>query len=139
MDYISTKAVYIAVGIFVTISIVSGIMFIMNQISNVYSDVNSTDVNIKNRFSEYTMYENVELSGLDLINTVKKYSDYNNVKICIGTNTDEINNTDFINKTKLPSYNKEIEYKKNYNVNVEPKKNNNNDDTEIMLIIFKEK
>ena len=46
MDSITNKALIIAVGIFITISITSGILFVINAMRDVYQDVYQTDISL---------------------------------------------------------------------------------------------
>ena len=81
MDFIGTKAIYIAVAIFITLSITTAILVTFNQVTDIYQKVYNTDVGIKKEFNEFTMYQNTQMSGLELYNTVRKFKDDNNILI----------------------------------------------------------
>lgn len=100
MDFMANKALMIGVGIFITLAIASGVLMIVDNIRQIYSQVYETDTNITSRFGEYDKYENSELLGIDLINAVKKYKNNSNVKIYLGSGTrNPITNTASINKS----------------------------------------
>ena len=69
----ANRALMFGVGIFVTVIIISGIMFIFSQMKGVYKQVNSTDTSITARFGKYASYDNTEVTGLDVINCANKY------------------------------------------------------------------
>lgn len=73
MSDISNKALIIAVSLFITISITSSILLIMSHFKDIYAEVEKTDINIGNRFTEFDKYDNTTLTGLDVKNTIKKY------------------------------------------------------------------
>lgn len=73
MDSITNKALIIAVGVFVTIAITSGILLTINQMKDIYSKVYETDTNITNRFDEFDAYENAEKTGIEVANAFSKY------------------------------------------------------------------
>ena len=54
----ANRALMFGVGIFVTVIIISGIMFIFSQMKGVYKQVNSTDTSITARFGKYASYDN---------------------------------------------------------------------------------
>ena len=83
MDFLSTKVIYIAVGLFITIVITTSIVFTISKVSQIYGQVNKTDIDIKSGIAEFAMYDNTTLYGIDLVNTVKKYKVDNNVVINI--------------------------------------------------------
>lgn len=64
MGEATNKAIMIGVGLFVTLMIVSGIMFIFSQMKEVYKQVGTTDTTIGNRFGEYASYNNTQVTGL---------------------------------------------------------------------------
>ena len=81
MGEATNKAIMIGVGLFVTLMIVSGIMFIFSQMKEVYKQVGTTDTTIGNRFGEYASYNNTQVTGLDVINCANKYYNENLVVI----------------------------------------------------------
>lgn len=100
MDFLSTKALTIAVGISISLSITSAILFTLNQITQVYQDVYNVDVSIKKQFTNYAMYDGTIMTGLEMYNTAKKYRDSTTVNVrnhFSGTNN--INTTNWITFT----------------------------------------
>lgn len=73
MENSTNKAIVIAVGIFVTVAITSGILFSINEMKNIYSQVYETDTSITSRFSEFDAFDGTVVTGVDVINAVKKY------------------------------------------------------------------
>lgn len=84
MDEISNKAISIGVAIFITIAIVSGVFYVINQMKVIYGQVYETDISIQSRFSEFDGYENTEKSGIEVLNAIKKYLNNSFVKVYIG-------------------------------------------------------
>lgn len=73
MSALSNKAIIIAVGLFVTIAITSGILYTVSQIKNIYKGVYETDISITRGFDEYDKYDNTVLTGIDMLNAANKY------------------------------------------------------------------
>lgn len=73
MENSANKAIMIGVGIFVTVAITSGILFSINQMKNIYSNVYETDTSMTSRFSEYDAFDNTIVTGVDVINAINKY------------------------------------------------------------------
>jgi len=84
VEVLSQKALVIAVGIAISLTITSSILFTLNQITLIYQDVYTTDVSIKNQFSEFAMYQGTEMLGIDMYNTAKKYKDNPMVNVTSG-------------------------------------------------------
>lgn len=99
MDFLSTKALTIAVGIAVSLTITSSILFTLNQITKIYQGVYNTDISIRKQFTEFAMYDGTLMTGLEMINTAKKYKDNQSVNVIYSGNT--INTTSWINIYKL--------------------------------------
>lgn len=112
MDESASKAIQIAVGIFVTIIIATGVIYVINNIKDVYGGVYKTNVGLQNEFYEFDEYENTVKTGIDLLNTVKKYLDSSIVKIHLNTD----NKNEYINK-KTSSYYQNYLNKRNSNTN----------------------
>lgn len=110
MDEISNKAITIGVAIFITIAIVSGVFYVINQIKAIYGQVYETDVSIQSMFSEFDEYENAEKSGVEVLSTVKKYLENPLVKIRIGNNEITSTSTFYTQYTNALSQGKEIEF-----------------------------
>lgn len=100
MDDSATKAIQIAVGVFITIIITTGVIYVINNIKDVYGGVYKTNVGLQDEFYEFDEYENTEKTGIDLLNTVKKYLDSNIVKVHLNTD----NNNDYINRRDSTYY-----------------------------------
>ena len=101
MDEISSQAISIAVGVFVTIAIVSGVFYVINEMKVIYEQVYETDISIQSSFSEFEQYDNTVKTGIDVLNVVKKYLNNSQVKITIsGVEIDETSTfyTNYVNK-----------------------------------------
>lgn len=82
MEWISARSIYIGVGIFVTLAIVSGVVLSFNKMGDIYGQVAKTEISIKDQFDNvYAMYNGAKLNGVDLLNTLKKYEDDKNVNV----------------------------------------------------------
>ncbi len=95
MSSITNKALVIAVGIFVTIAITSGILLTIGKMRDIYQNVYQTDISLSNKFSEFDEYDGTEKTGLEVANTLNKYqagnyySDYNvTVSVNVGVDKD---------------------------------------------------
>lgn len=89
MENSANKAIMIGVGIFVTVAITSGILFSINQMKDIYSNVYETDTSMTSRFSEYDAFDNTIVTGVDVINAISKYkleSDGGKVSLAVGVN-----------------------------------------------------
>lgn len=73
MDEITSKALTIGVAVFITIAITSGLLIVIDQIKGIYGQVYETDISLQSSFSEFDAYDNVQKTGIDVINTIKKY------------------------------------------------------------------
>lgn len=69
----ANKALMFGVGIFITVIIISGIMFIFSQMQEIYKQVDSTDTTITSRFGKYASYDNTKVTGLEVINCANKH------------------------------------------------------------------
>lgn len=81
MDYMSNKALIIAVSLIVTMAVASAVLLIINQVTTIYGQVYETDTSIQNTFNEFDSYDNTEKTLLEFLNTVKKYRNNSNVTI----------------------------------------------------------
>jgi len=84
VEFLSAKALTIAVGVAVSLTITSAVLFTLNQITQIYQDVYSTDVSIKKQFIQYSMYQGTVMTGLEMYNTAKKYKDSKEVTVKSG-------------------------------------------------------
>lgn len=84
MDDITTRAIVIAVNVFITITIVSLVVIMFFQMREVYGLVATTETSIYNKFDDvYSMYHGKVETGIGLLNTLKKYEDNNDPQIKI--------------------------------------------------------
>ena len=104
MDYMSNKALIIAVSLIVTMTVASAVLLIINQVTTIYGQVYETDTSIQNTFDEFDSYDNTEKTLLEFLNTLKKYRNNSNVTI-------RYNSIDF---TKIEEKDKEIDNLKIY-------------------------
>lgn len=81
MDYMSNKALIIAVSLIVTMTVASALLLIINQVTTIYGQVYETDTSIQNTFDEFDSYDNTEKTLLEFLNTLKKYRNNSNVTI----------------------------------------------------------
>ena len=81
MDYMSNKALIIAVSLIVTMAVASAVLLIINQVTTIYGQVYETDTSIQNTFDEFDSYDNTEKTLLEFLNTIKKYRNNSNVTI----------------------------------------------------------
>jgi hypothetical protein len=120
MDFISNKALYIAVGLFISIVIASSVIFTMSKMKEVYSKVDKADVNIQSGIDEYSMYNNTIVLGIDVYNTAKKYninsSFRKNTNIVVRIVSTEINNAIWLEANK-DTFDLETRYNATYSIN----------------------
>ena len=98
MESVTNKALVIAVGIFITIAITSGILFVISAMRDVYEDVYETDISLTSKFSEFDKFDNTEVTGLDIANALNKYSqdEYKNyVSFSYSSGVHNLTDTDF--------------------------------------------
>ena len=122
MDYISNKALIIAVSLLITMGIASAVLYTINQVTGIYKTVYETDTLIQSNFDEFDAYDDVEKTKLDLLNTAKKYKDSSTVYITTKkqsdvnlANVNEVKN-DRINQTvNITSLNNELGVTENFN------------------------
>lgn len=113
----ANRALMFGVGIFVTVIIISGIMFIFSQMKGVYKQVNSTDTSITARFGKYTSYDNTEVTGLDVINCANKY--YKENLVVVEYNGFSVNDENGINYLNDQYNNGILKYEDKYKSTVE--------------------
>ena len=80
MDYMSNKALVIAVSLLVTMGIASAVLYTINQVMGIYKDVYETDTLIQSNFDEFDAYDGAVKTELDLLNVAKKYKKIYNEK-----------------------------------------------------------
>ena len=126
MDEISTKAIIIGVSIFVTLIILTVIVFEFQQIQSVYKQVGQTNISFEEQLDEFDKYRdsNNLFTGLDVRNTVKKYANNKTVDVCIISVTGEVCN----DRIQIEN----LDYKKEYSSRLD-------ESTNIFKIIFSER
>ena len=93
MEYMSNKALVIAVSLIISMSIASAVILVINQVMTVYKQVYETDTSIKSGFDEFDSYDNTTKTALEVLSTIKKYKDNSLVEIIVagqGNNKDDI-------------------------------------------------
>lgn len=84
MDDLGVRAVIIGVGIFVTIMIMSIMIIMFSQMSEIFGLVASTDTSIYNKFDDiYSMYHGKTENGIGLLNTLKKIEENSNKNLIV--------------------------------------------------------
>lgn len=91
MEEMSSKAINIGVALFITIIIISGVFYVINQVKTIYGQVYETNTSIQDRFSEFDQFDNTKKTGIDVLNAVKKYRNNSLVKF-EGINPDSLYN-----------------------------------------------
>lgn len=81
MDYMSNKALVIAVSLLITMGIASAVLYTINQVMGVYKTVYETDTSIQSNFDEFDAYDGAEKTKLELLNSLKKYKNNSAVAI----------------------------------------------------------
>ena len=81
MDFITSKAMIIAVGIFVTVIITSSVFIILGYVLDIYGNVSKIDYAYIMQVGEYDRYNNVILSGTEVLNMCNKFKNDKKVTI----------------------------------------------------------
>lgn len=132
MSFVTNKAFTIAVGIFVTIAIASGILIIFSNVNSIYGNVRNKDISLSSRFNEYDMYNNTEMTGLDVINTARKYALDGTVRVIDILTGEQLNI-----ESKLASLKSKIVYHDIYKVTVELVQDSTNKDNVNVIKVYK--
>ena len=111
------KAIGLGVGIFITLLIVSGVITIFSQMQQIYSNVSNTDTNVTTRFGKFAMYDNTEITGLDLVNCANKY--YNENLVVVSYSGRDLNNADGVNYLQELVDNGTLKYEDKFRSTVE--------------------
>lgn len=111
------RAIMIAVGLFVTVIIISGIMFIFSQMQEIYKNVDDTDTSITSKFGKYASYDNTTITGLDMINCANKY--YSNNLVIVMYGNIQLNTKEGIEYLNNEFENENIKYENLYSSIVE--------------------
>lgn len=98
MSEISNKAIMISVSLLVTIAITSSIIMVIGYFRDIYKTVDKTDISIRQGLTSFDMYDNTEMTGLELINTYNKYK--NNAIVNVYYNNNIIKEDFIISKEK---------------------------------------
>lgn len=83
MDYMSNKALTIAVSLIVTMMIASAVLYTINQVNGVYKTVYETDTLIQSNFDEFDAFDGAVKTQLDLLNAAKKYKNNDSVQVTL--------------------------------------------------------
>lgn len=85
MDELATKAIIIGVSIFVTLVIVTVLIFEFTQIQSLYKTTAETNVTFESKLDEFNKYKDSTnyFNGLDVKNTIEKYRGDATVEICL--------------------------------------------------------
>lgn len=86
----ASRAIMFGVGMFITVIIASSIFSLFSQAKDVFSQVGKTNTDIMKGFGEYPMYNNTQVTGLDVINCANKY--YDNRTIIVMYDGNQLNN-----------------------------------------------
>ncbi len=88
MDEIAVKAVVIGVSIFVTLLIVTVVIFEFSEIKQLYKQTAETNITFEGRLDEFDKYRdsNTEFYGIDVQNTIDKYENDKSVDVCVSEN-----------------------------------------------------
>lgn len=117
MGEAANKALMFGVGVFITVIIISGIMFIFSQMQEIYKQVGTTDTTITSRFGKYSSYDNTKVTGLEVINCANKY--YKENLVVVTYNGFEVNTDSGLNYLDEQYNNGNLKYEDYYQSIVE--------------------
>lgn len=101
MDYITSKVFVIAVGILVTLTIVTGVIFVLSNVNEIFNAVENTNTSIYDQYDNiYSTYSGATLNTVGLLNTLRKYEEEDGMHILVSFNIGE-EATEYTNKTEL--------------------------------------
>lgn len=138
MDYTTSKAFVIGVGIFVTLIIVGAFILVLNVVADIYNATENTNTSISAQFDNiYSMYAGAELNALNLMNTLRKYETDTAVRIGVKFKANEDiqysgSNTALLEEISDMVQFGTLSYEKMFNVSVV-------EDDLIIRVIFTEK
>lgn len=138
MDYTTSKAFVIGVGIFVTLIIVGAFILVLNVVADIYNATENTNTSISAQFDNiYSMYAGAELNALNLMNTLRKYETDTDVRIGVKFKANEDiqysgSNTALLEEISDMVQFGTLSYEKMFNVSVV-------EDDLIIRVIFTEK
>ena len=88
MDFVTSKAMLVAVGVFVTIIITSGIFVILGYVLDIYGNIAKLDYASLAEIDEFSRYNvtigdgtNGTLYGYEILNMINKYKNDSEVEI----------------------------------------------------------
>lgn len=126
MDYTTSKAFIIGVGIFVTLTIVSLFIVVLNIVVDIYNSTETTDTSIIAQFDNlYSMYSGAELNALNLMNTLRKYETDTTVRIGVKFKTNAAvdygdgSNVGLLEDIEKMYFEGKLEYERRFIVKVE--------------------
>ncbi len=111
------KAIMIGAGLFITVIIISGIMFVFSQMQEIYKHVDDTDTSITSKFGKYASFDNTTITGLDMINCANKY--YNNNEVVVIYGNIQLNTQEGIDYLNNEYENGNIKYEYTYSSTVD--------------------
>lgn len=138
MDYTTSKAFVIGVGIFVTLIIVGAFILVLNVVADIYNATENTNTSILAQFDNvYSMYSGAEFNALNLMNTLRKYETDTSIRIGVKFKANDEVEYGNSNAGLLASLDEKIvlgtlSYEKMFNVSVV-------EDNLVIRIIFTEK
>lgn len=83
MDSNATKFIYLAVGIFISLGIITGLILSLSAYVEAFDIVESSSLGIRGDFLEVEKYNGVTLKGMDVLNVVKKYAEDDYVSVIV--------------------------------------------------------
>ena len=75
MDSNAVKFIYLAVGLFISLGLITGLILSINAYTKAFDIVESSSMGIRGDFLEVERYNGVTLKGMDVLNVVKKYAE----------------------------------------------------------------
>lgn len=82
MDEISTRYIIMAVGIYITLIVLTSVIFVANNVGDVFSVANKTNISIQSRIDSIEdMYDGATLNGVDLVNAIARYEEDDTVTV----------------------------------------------------------
>lgn len=90
MDNITNRAVLIGVSLTITVAVVSVLMIVINQTREIYKLNEENSFLFTEGFSEFDMYNNTRVKGIDVMNCMKKYESDDRIVININTGATKI-------------------------------------------------
>lgn len=73
MDNVTNRAILIGVSLTVSISIISILIIVIGQVREIYQVNSQNSFLFTEGFTEFDMYNNTMVKGIDVLNCIKKY------------------------------------------------------------------